>query len=1017
MWNFCSWFFRPFKMGAVFSLYGFLLLAVGCGGGSTSSSQAPNPTPNPTVGDFSLTLSPSALMLSQGTTQGVTVQLGATNGFSGSVAITATGLPSGVSVAPLSIDVAGGSGMGTLQFSASDSAVMANATATVKGSSGTLSHTAALTLGTRSSAANDPFVTLGGGVLRGYFDTQRQLLFTSNYFLNEVDVVSASGLTVTKRISIPRPVGIDQMPDGKTLVVGTFTQGIYLIDEDTGEAKVAFAKNTNPLYLLPIAPLIPAAMANGKVLFIGKQLGTQATGYYLGGGIFEWDPASNSFVVAPVAMSPTGPPETEHLSRSGDHKFAIFDQYGGGVFLYNSDTDSFDSLQTGLFTGDVAGNPDGTQFAESINGAVRFYDRNLNLLATVNLPLRSGAPELAEFYGMQYSPDGSQLYVQATDLTLSPVVAIDAKQYTSLGMVSTYFDVAINTAYLVAADESRGVFVAAKGGVGRIDCSHPASSLSVHQILALASEPDSAPLNTPATASFQGFGITSGTTVKVGGVPGSIKSNDGSTLVVNMPASSIAGPADVVFTLPDGTVFVLPQDFSYGATASAISATLAPEQTAVPISLYGFGLLPDNQAPSVSFGGLPATAIDASGYSVTNTLEKIGLATPVASQGTVDVSVNNANGSSSLHQALTYLHTTVVPAAAGLSSLLFDSRRNLLYATRTNGTEVAVFDPVSLQWKASLSIPGAMPGASYDYFALTSDGSKLVCVDSVNAVVTVFDPDNPSSGQSESLRNASVPNAPPPSLVPFINANYVATTTTGKAFINILGWNPAELDLATMTFKFRNDIGNLLSCAIFRNSLDRSNFIGGCAENSGGFVAIWDSATDSFHSGGFQEFWGDFAISNNGKTIAATAIDQQGPDDVSYFIDSQLDFVNEAVYPDMAPPQTRAVPGVQLSPHGTVFVIPREDSIEFVDVATGKLRARYITPEPIVTPQNVADIKGSMTFDDQGQTVYVISASGLTVIQLPVPMDNLPQPVWPFVRIPKASVSATKTGNLLQIRN
>lgn len=993
-------------------LCGFLLvIACGCGGNSSSPGGGLGP-------DFSISLAPTGIALAQGTSQNVSVQVSPIDSFTGDVQITVSGLPAGVSAAPLSIAVTTGANSGTLQLSATNSAVITNTSATVHAISGSLQHTAPLALGPSFNSAAYPFATLGGGVLRGYYDAQRELLFASNFFLNEVDVVSATNFTVLKRVSIPQPVGLDQMPDGKTIIAGTMTQGIYLINEDNFAVQANFvATPPPPNSAFNILPIIPASMANGKVLFICLRQGVDAD-YYLGGEIYEWDPTGNTFAPAPIAVGPTGPAETEHLARSGDHKFAIFNQFGGGVYIYSSDADAFNNINNGFYAGDVVANQDGSQFAESVNGWVNFYDRNLNLLGSVTPAPRDGNAELMPDYGMQYSPDGSTVYVQATDQRLSPIIVIDAMQLAEVGTIPKYFGLSINPAYLLAAGNTKNAYIAAVGGVGSVDCSHPTSSLSIYQVLPLTSEPDSAPLNASATVNFEATNLPVGTAVTIGGASGTLQANSGVPAAVTVPGSSIPGPADVVFSMPDRTAYVFPQDFSYGITASALSSTLAPDGVAVPLTLYGFGLVPQNRAPTVSFGGMQASAINIAGYGVTeNSLEAIQVTTPVASAGTVDVVVNNENGTAAMKSALTYLHTTVIPSAPGLSSLLFDTHRNLLYATRTNGTQIFVLDPGTLQWKAPLPVPGALPSATYNYIALTPDGAKLVAVDSTNAVVTVFNPDNPSAGQSLSLRNANVANGPPVIDLPFLMANYVAATSTGKVFVNVVGWYPAEIDLNTMTFEFRPEAGpDPAGCAIFRTSIDGSHFVDGCGGGSEAGVSVWDPSTDTFLRAGFQQSAGsnDFAITNDGKTIAAISIDQLAPDDVTFFLDSELHLVNSPAYPDLAPPDSRAAFGVHFSPHGTVFVLPRLDSIDFVDVGTGKLRARYATPEPIVTPQNVADERDVLAIDPAGQTIFAISASGLTVIKFPDSIDSLAQPAWPYSRTANKS---PRPGNAVRQSN
>src|ERR1700757_3388352 len=89
-------------------LFPFLLAVVGCGGNGSGFSQPP-PSPS-----FTISLSPSSVTLMQGgAAQAVQVAIGAQNGFTGAVSVTASGLPFGVTVSPSSVSLTPGIG-GTL---------------------------------------------------------------------------------------------------------------------------------------------------------------------------------------------------------------------------------------------------------------------------------------------------------------------------------------------------------------------------------------------------------------------------------------------------------------------------------------------------------------------------------------------------------------------------------------------------------------------------------------------------------------------------------------------------------------------------------------------------------------------------------------------------------------------------------------------------------------------------------------------------------------------------------------
>jgi hypothetical protein len=57
----------------------------------------------------------------------------------------------------------------------------------------------------------------------------------------------------------------------------------------------------------------------------------------------------------------------------------------------------------------------------------------------------------------------------------------------------------------------------------------------------------------------------------------------------------------------------------------------------------------------------------------------------------------------------------------------------------------------------------------------------------------------------------------------------------------------------------------------------------------------------------------------------------------------------------------------------------------------------HVIPSPAATPM--------IALNFTGQTIYAVSASGLTVLTLPEPVDQIPSAQWPFRR-PKSSRSA-----------
>jgi hypothetical protein len=106
--------------------------------------------------DFSVAASPTSVSVVQGSSGTSTISTTVSGGFNSGVALSASGLPSGVtaSFSPSSI-AAPGSGSSTLTLSASSTATTGAATVTVTATGGGVTHTAAITLTVTSAATPD----------------------------------------------------------------------------------------------------------------------------------------------------------------------------------------------------------------------------------------------------------------------------------------------------------------------------------------------------------------------------------------------------------------------------------------------------------------------------------------------------------------------------------------------------------------------------------------------------------------------------------------------------------------------------------------------------------------------------------------------------------------------------------------------------------------------------------------------------------------------------------------------
>jgi cellulose 1,4-beta-cellobiosidase len=142
-----------------------------------------------TRGDFSLAAAPASVAVNQGSTATSVITVTPSNGFSGSVALTASGLPSGVAAV---FSPASTTGTSTLTFSASSTATLGAATVTVTGTSGTLTHTATIAL-----TVNPAQTGTGGVTLTPVINSNGAFFDDQGVKLANTGVITALTVTIT----------------------------------------------------------------------------------------------------------------------------------------------------------------------------------------------------------------------------------------------------------------------------------------------------------------------------------------------------------------------------------------------------------------------------------------------------------------------------------------------------------------------------------------------------------------------------------------------------------------------------------------------------------------------------------------------------------------------------------------------------------------------------------------------------------------------------------------------------
>ena len=225
----------------------------------TSGSLTETTTINLTVNaapSFALSASPSTLTVVEGTSGSSTITITPANGFNGTVALSASGLPSGVT-ASFSPNPAGTTS--TLTLSASSTATKGTATVTVTGTSGSLTQTTTISLTVTASASYTISASPSTlSVVQGSTGTSTVTITPSSGFSGNV-TLAASGLPsgVTASFS-PNPATTTStltFTASATAATGTATVTVTGTSGSiTQTTTISLTVTTSPSYTISASP-------------------------------------------------------------------------------------------------------------------------------------------------------------------------------------------------------------------------------------------------------------------------------------------------------------------------------------------------------------------------------------------------------------------------------------------------------------------------------------------------------------------------------------------------------------------------------------------------------------------------------------------------------------------------------------------------------------------------------------------------------------------------------------------
>jgi hypothetical protein len=212
----------------------------------------------PTGPDFSMTASPSTITVAQGQQSGlIDVGMTALNGFTGDVTFTVSGLPTGVTVIPSGSQDLESGWTDPIVFNAASNAAIGNATVTITGTSGVLSHTATIAL-TVSGPPPTDFVAVA-------LSPASETVTVGSIGTVSVTATATQGYTGTVQVSAQNlPAGVTLLPATADLTPGvarTFTI-VASASAQPGTATVTFLGQVNSVSGSAALSLTIASPAN-----------------------------------------------------------------------------------------------------------------------------------------------------------------------------------------------------------------------------------------------------------------------------------------------------------------------------------------------------------------------------------------------------------------------------------------------------------------------------------------------------------------------------------------------------------------------------------------------------------------------------------------------------------------------------------------------------------------------------------------------------------------------------------
>lgn len=952
-------------------------------------------------------INPDEVQVTQGGSVTVPMNIQGSSLFD--VSLSVTGLPAGASVTFSPQVVQPGQSF-TMTLSASNSAPLAqNAEISVVGTPSANVSDAQENLILDVTAPDSvgwdnrtDYVALRGTPFGAVYDSVHQLIFSSNWNWNEVDVTSDQTHSLLARLPIRDPRGLDISPDGSTVWVATGSQVMYGIN--TATLKVT-------TYLLPRYGASSTSAGNsweGSEVFaladgtIMLQFGFTTGGV---GADAIWDPKTN-------ALTPLlgGSGIWYPAIRSGDGT-RVIGCGGAGCSAYLVASQTLTSPVQNV-TGIVAVNWDGSKVAANNGTEFGLFDGNLNWIGPVP---GDGGNSVAPydgfiFGGAVFSQDGTRLYEETAVNDIPMIITVDVatQQMISLAPAMPVIPVSAQVAmgkfnwYVPApfAVDANGLLLGVQYLGIAFDDPAAITNFVTNEpgtpIYAVPMSPFSGPVAGGTTSTFPGSSAAT-TDVYYGSQKGTVTD---SGLEATSPPAAEAGPINLKVLFPDGREIFDPEFFTYGTQIQDVVLSGGSPSGGVPGQLDAFGLPLDPSKDTVTIGGNQATVTSTitqyPPFTPEQTAMYLNYTVPAGAPGWADVTVQTPNGSGTLPKSFFYAKSvTDYSSKDTFTYLLYDASRNQLYLSA--GNHIDVFSLASDSFTTSIQPPAVGTTSQFQGLALTPDGKYLLAANLLDGSLAVIDPDTPADSYVIPVAKGS-PIYPTCTAGPLI----VAADNQGQAFV-INGAAPAvgcgaggSVYVANLAAKTAT-LGSFSGCgqtggwtsAYAAATADGSTVAFGGGSSSGGFELFNAAQQQCVPVATPAQPYG-IAAAADGNTfgVLRAFTDASGNILGRMAMPPVLYFPVSGVYYNLSPYGNGALGTPKLNDSGSLYYWAYPNYVDIVDVQHGLARLRFSLSETI---SNTVD---PIAIDSGGRRIFLITNAGLTVVDLgeaPLSIGHLSQ--------------------------